>query len=106
MKIFQIFGLQPIAPIWAKLKHFYSILLPNVVIFVQIRGMDRVFKLNNRPKTDEQDPVSSISDSYHGPGFCCQAFTVYIEVNLIVFDLPNGIVSLLYSLKIILRNRD
>ena len=49
---FQIFGLQPwsIARIRAKWKHFYSILFPNFVIFVQIRGMDRVFKPNIRPK--------------------------------------------------------
>ena len=58
----KINDLQPwsIARIRAKWEHFYSILVPIFVIFVQIRGMDRVFMPNNQP-------VSSISDIRHGP---------------------------------------
>ena len=47
---FQIFGLQPWFIARTGANSFYSILVPNFVIFIQIRGMDRIFKPNNRPK--------------------------------------------------------
>ena len=40
----------PFARIRAKLKHFYSILVPNFAIFVQIRGLDRIIDQKNKDK--------------------------------------------------------
>ena len=59
-----------IARIRPKWKKIYSILAPNVVIFVQIQGMDRIFKPNIQPKKkEEKDPVSNINGLYHGAGY-------------------------------------
>ena len=48
-----------------EMEALYSILVPIFVIFVQIPGMDRIFKSNNRPEKKGKDPSSSISDLYH-----------------------------------------
>ena len=45
----------------------------NFVIFVQIRGMDRVFKLNNQPKK-KKDKTRLLMASFYGNILLCHSF--------------------------------